>query len=246
MNKQKLYLTTIILIALLAIIFIFIRSNTTGVSMPSKSYDPLQSGSDQVKEGELVTLRGKITCLPKKGNGPQTTECAFGLKSQSGDYYSLNGLDTFDPDYTYSNAGTEIEVTGLLVGEKQTGTNENIYDTKAAIILQSLKPLTQPDSVSTRSIEQTKVIREIESFYPEFEDFENQASMAGNSIVIEKRVADYYAMYITQGSGLPIASATCFRVDETHKVYKVGEFPNPADSYYGYSKLDPLTCKGVK
>jgi hypothetical protein len=37
-----------------------------------------------------VTLSGTYTCLPHLGSGPQTMECAFGLRADNGDYYAVN------------------------------------------------------------------------------------------------------------------------------------------------------------
>jgi len=49
-----------------------------------------QSGDSQV-EG-IVSLRGTSTCLPHiDTSGPQTLECAIGLKTEDGKYYALAG-----------------------------------------------------------------------------------------------------------------------------------------------------------
>ncbi len=41
-----------------------------------------------------ITIEGTIVCLPHKNiQGPQTLECAYGLKADSGEYYGLRGLD---------------------------------------------------------------------------------------------------------------------------------------------------------
>lgn len=34
-----------------------------------------------------ITISGSITCLPKKGSGPQTMECAIGLKGLDGQHF---------------------------------------------------------------------------------------------------------------------------------------------------------------
>lgn len=53
------------------------------------------SAPEKVKQssfegGETVSVLGKIVCLPHKNQeGPQTMECAFGLKSELGIYYGL-------------------------------------------------------------------------------------------------------------------------------------------------------------
>jgi hypothetical protein len=85
----------------------------------------------------------------------------------------------------------------------------------------------------------------IEQGYPEFADFENQPSFAGQSVKIVLEDGDYYFAYLTHGSGIPIIKATCFRVDGQAS-YKIGEFPNPLDTYLGYPDVDPQTCKGIR
>ena len=97
----------------------------------------------------------------------------------------------------------------------------------------------QPDRV-------VRVRSWIESAYPEFKDFENQESFAGQSVKSEADDGDYYFAYIVLGSGLPIAGATCFRVDRAGRVFEIGVFPDPVDSYAGYRDVDPRNCRGIK
>jgi hypothetical protein len=86
----------------------------------------------------------------------------------------------------------------------------------------------------------------IEETYPEFRDFENQDSFAGQSVKIEVDDGDYYFAYMVHGSGVPIAQATCFRVDRVGRVFEVGVFPDPVDSYAGYRDLNLKSCRGMK
>ena len=86
----------------------------------------------------------------------------------------------------------------------------------------------------------------IETAYPQFKDFENQKSFAGQSVKSEVDDGDYYFAYIVHGSGLPIAQATCFRVDRVGRVFETGVFPDPVDSYAGYRDINPRNCRGVK
>jgi len=97
----------------------------------------------------------------------------------------------------------------------------------------------QPDLVALRR-------NAIETAYPEFKDFENQESFAGRSVKSEVDDGDYYFAYIVHGSGLPIAEATCFRVDRVGRVFEIGLFPDPVDSYAGYRDINPRNCKGIK
>ena len=68
-----------------------------------------------------VSIDGAIICLPHLNtSGPQTTECAFGLKSDEGTYYSL--VDT-NPSYKNISKfpmGTSVEVIGTFTPEIST------------------------------------------------------------------------------------------------------------------------------
>lgn len=86
----------------------------------------------------------------------------------------------------------------------------------------------------------------IETAYPEFKDFENQKSFAGQSVKSEVDDGDYYFAYMVLGSGLPIAQATCFRVDRAGRVFEIGVFPDPVDSYAGYRDVNPRDCRGIR
>ena len=101
-------------------------------------------------------------------------------------------------------------------------------------------------SIMTPDPKTVKIMREmIEQSYPEFADFENQPSFAGQSVKVVLEDGEYYFAYLTHGSGIPIIKAACFRVD-WQTAYKLGEFPNPLDSYLGYQEVDPKTCKGIR
>ena len=82
-----------------------------------------------------ITIHGEITCLPKKGPGPHTLECAIGLKAESG-HYALRNLFAHDPEYKFSTTGMLVEVSGTFSPEK---TN---YDTVGVIDVASIKELT--------------------------------------------------------------------------------------------------------
>jgi len=56
---------------------------------------------------------------------------------------------------------------------------------------------------------------------------------------------DLYVAYMVLGSGVPIAQATCFRVDWMRRVYKIGEFRS-ALIRTRYRDIDPKTCNGIK
>jgi hypothetical protein len=71
-------------------------------------------------DGSSITISGEFTCLPHKDtSGPQTLECAFGLKS--GDIYYALGEE--GPDYNLLsevNTGQNITVTGTFQSHPDT------------------------------------------------------------------------------------------------------------------------------
>lgn len=73
-----------------------------------------------------VKVRGTLECLPKSSDGPQTMECAFGLKDENGRYYGLN-----DPEWKFligAAMNTKVTVTGKLK-DKNAGDKYNIIGT---------------------------------------------------------------------------------------------------------------------
>lgn len=104
---------------------------------------------------------------------------------------------------------------------------------------------TQNSSISNSELEDN--FRKIlETKYPEFKDFENQESFAGKKVKFQIYKNDRYYAYMTLGSGVPIAGASCFRIDTMGRVFEVGVFPNLTDSYIGYTDIDPRDCSGIK
>jgi hypothetical protein len=86
----------------------------------------------------------------------------------------------------------------------------------------------------------------IEGEYPGLRDFENQQSFAGQSVKAQVDEGDYYFSYLVHGSGVPITEATCFRVDRVGRVFQIGLFPDPVDSYAGYRDVNPRNCRGIE
>ncbi len=90
---------------------------------------------------EPVTVRGAIACLPKRGTGPQTMECAIGLRSQEGRHYGLKDLFEKDPTYSFSQTDKRVEVVGTLVQEDMRGPDGNQYDIVGVIVVDSIREL---------------------------------------------------------------------------------------------------------
>lgn len=80
----------------------------------------------------------------------------------------------------------------------------------------------------------------IENKYPEFKDFEKQESFAGK-VVFSKIVGNsIYFAYVVEGSGVPIADATCFKVENLTTVSEIGKLKRPLPGNDG--TIDPVTC----
>jgi len=71
-----------------------------------------------------VTLKGETVCLSHKGDGPQTLECALGLKTASGAEYMVKGK-TLSPD-------TSIEVTGKLMAPSK----DDVYKSVGTLVVE--------------------------------------------------------------------------------------------------------------
>ena len=89
---------------------------------------------------EIVALNGEITCLPKIGGGPQTLECAIGLKTNEG-YYALKNLFEIDPEHKFSSTSKRVKITGTLNNESLEGPDGNQYDILGAITLNSIEEI---------------------------------------------------------------------------------------------------------
>lgn len=119
-----------------------------GESYPRQCWTPDGKHFAEKIEGtpspEPITITGKISCLPKVGDGPQTLECALGLLGDDGNYYGLKNLSEVDPNYMLTSANIKLEVTGTLVDEEMKGPDGNLYDIVGTIEVASAKEAEQP------------------------------------------------------------------------------------------------------
>lgn len=104
-----------------------------------------------------ITVNGEITCLPKKGTGSQTMECAIGLKDFDGRYYGLKDLFKLDPEYKFSVGGLRVEVSGSFNPEEMKGPDGNKYDVVGTIDVISIRQIISPTPTSNGE----KIIRKI-------------------------------------------------------------------------------------
>lgn len=98
------------------------------------SPSPIPS-SPAYTSGMPITLSGEFVCLPHRNtSGPQTMECAFGLKTPEGMYYALRDSD---PTYKHISSiatGKKGTVTGML--EKR---EDKKYPTEGVIVIDSIQ-----------------------------------------------------------------------------------------------------------
>ena len=72
-----------------------------------------------------IYITGTITCLPhREQEGPQTLECAYGLKTDDGIYYALSDSDPDFANLTKAGTGDRVVVNGIFTpsdsGEHQS------------------------------------------------------------------------------------------------------------------------------
>ena len=72
-----------------------------------------------------ITVSGEMTCLTKTGQGPQTMECAIGIKGTDGRQYALKNLFKLDPENRFAVVGLQVEVSGTFSSEETKGLGGN-------------------------------------------------------------------------------------------------------------------------
>ena len=97
-------------------------------------YQKTPATQPQNQTQQTFTKTGDVACLPHKGPGPTTQECALGLKADDGKYYGLigsktAGLGTMD--------GERVSITGILKDGTQNPFDK--YDTVGIIEVQSIQ-----------------------------------------------------------------------------------------------------------
>ncbi|RYF28862.1 MAG: hypothetical protein EOO17_03790 [Chloroflexi bacterium] len=116
-NKKQLitwrhWAVVAILMALMVVLAVFVYVADRGSARPVA---PVASANSS--DTEPVTIGGEIVCLPHKGNGPSTQECAIGLRDNDGYFYGLKNSSFYE-------TGTKVNVTGVV----QDVPEANTYD----------------------------------------------------------------------------------------------------------------------
>ncbi len=101
---------------------------------------------ENLQEGQIVTVRGTIVCLPHKNtDGPQTMECAMGLKSSTNEHYALTEVS---PE-AWQNYGNNqiVDVTGSFT---KAGDDEK-YAIVGTIKVETVTSVTEGEPTGTES-----------------------------------------------------------------------------------------------
>lgn len=117
-------LILLIIVALAGVIFLINQGNISNSNSKSTELPPTSS---------QITVVGTQACLPHKDQtGPQTLECAIGLKTTHG-YYGLKNIPQADLISNKLSTTKPFMVTGTL----ETGTDSK-YDTLGTITVSSI------------------------------------------------------------------------------------------------------------
>jgi hypothetical protein len=85
------------------------------------------AAQQQAKPMEL-SVSGTLACLPHKNAGtgqPQTLECAIGLRTDDGRYYSLQGLSSQDSQTSFN---TRVYISGNSTPPSADTTYDTVGD----------------------------------------------------------------------------------------------------------------------
>lgn len=93
---------------------------------------------DSVADQEnTVKIEGTVVCLPHKNtNGPQTMECALGIKDTKGKYYGLKDTNSSYKTIQTVPTGERVRVYGVLGASLDTR-----YDTIGTVKVSSIDAL---------------------------------------------------------------------------------------------------------
>lgn len=137
MNRKLLFLIGCVVVALIAGIVAFTKEKSDKLDVYGAAGDS-QNILDEIggMQGTQVTKTGTVICLPhKNASGPQTLECAIGIKEQSGKNYGVRS-DDFGSVSSMQN-GRKVEVSGTLYPPD----SNNKYNIEGVIQANSVKQL---------------------------------------------------------------------------------------------------------
>jgi hypothetical protein len=95
--------------------------------------------TEQPISGESITITGQYMCLPHtNSDGPQTMECAFGVKTNTSKYYALD-FESVNDESINTEMNETVEVSGSFIPVGELGNQGQIYPIEGAIKVKSFK-----------------------------------------------------------------------------------------------------------
>lgn len=67
-----------------------------------------------------ASLEGEVGCLPHAGDGAHTMECAFGLKTDAGEWYALD-FNLLETEFRRPDTGVRFSANGLVTPVEMLG-----------------------------------------------------------------------------------------------------------------------------
>ncbi len=145
-NKKGVLVAIAMVVILTGLIMIFSRPER--VESPSLSEDDLSVPQEKSPDADnpdirsyRATLTGAYECLPHKNqNGPQTMECAFGIKLDDGSHYALdfNFASQTPPNI---EMGTRVSASGLVTPIEMLSSTHlrDTYNVKGILSVENIK-----------------------------------------------------------------------------------------------------------
>lgn len=122
-TKKHISVTTKILVIIGVIVAIFALA--FGVHYLDRNYDKT---TPPLKDKMGMTIYGELVCLPHKGDGPHTMECATGLKDDEGNHFALIDIRPQGMPET----GKKVRLDGVFVPINPDDENQK-YDIVGSI-----------------------------------------------------------------------------------------------------------------
>lgn len=121
--------TCFIVIAIAAGAYFLARDTQVAPTSPPGQHDMPGNGT--------VTIEGDYGCLPHRNTeGPQTMECALGLRTSTGTYYALSDTSADHSLISSVPTGSKVQVTGTLTLEESP-----VYQSSGTIAITAFKQL---------------------------------------------------------------------------------------------------------
>ncbi len=160
--NQKSIIIGVALLAVLVTSYLFMSSLIPSKVLQNRDFDPLPKN---------LTISGTYGCLPHlDAGGPQTTECAFGIKTDEGEYYAVNfgqsaeAMDQFQ-------SGAHVTLEGFVVIKEALSSNQwQKYNMKGIFTVTKVLDSSIKNSTNTSAKININVVCESALAYMSFTD----------------------------------------------------------------------------